>query len=128
MPTIYLLFMTRYYWKCPRHPVDVEKFVMRWRSTIHSHYHYMVDPELQKYFWAIFGFRVHVQSVLLNLINIGYQLLLYHINQVLPMLKIVTIILFWTLQWLDHHEIIRQQDTRSWVWQRLCINYFRNVD
>ena len=36
------------------------------------------------------GFHVHVQPVLLNLINIGYQMF-HHPNQSMPMLEIVTI-------------------------------------
>ena len=38
------------------------------------------------------GFHVHVQPVFINLINIGYQLLLHNINQGMPVLKIVTLI------------------------------------
>ena len=36
------------YWKLPRHPVDAEKFEMRVRNAIFSHYHYRVDPKVVK--------------------------------------------------------------------------------
>ena len=39
----------------------------------------------------LIGFRVHVQPVLLNLINIGYKILINHLNQGMHVLKTVTI-------------------------------------
>ena len=47
--------------------------------------------KLVKAFVRFVELYVHVQPVLINLINIFYQLLLHHINQDIPLLKIVTI-------------------------------------
>ena len=44
---------------------------------------------LVKVFVQFIRFHVHVQSILLNLINIGYQLLLHHLNQGMPVLKLL---------------------------------------
>ena len=44
-----------------------------------------------KAFVRFVGFCLHVQNVLRNLINSGYQQYPYHLNQGMPMLKIVTI-------------------------------------
>ena len=83
--------MTWDYHKFPRHPVAAEKFKMRGRNTIISPYHYKVYPLLGKGVCKFFGFHVRVQSIFLNLINKGYQLLPHHLNQGIPTLKIVTI-------------------------------------
>ena len=83
--------MTWYLQKFPRHPVAAGKFKIGGSNIIVSHYHYRVDTELGKFFLGFFGLHVHIQPVLLNLIQIGYQLLLHHLNQVIPVMKIVTI-------------------------------------
>ena len=41
---------------------------------------------LEKVFVKSAGLNVHVRPVFLNLIKIGYQLLLHHLNQGMPML------------------------------------------
>ena len=42
-------------------------------------------------FVTLVAIHVHVHPVFLNLINIGYQVVLYNINQGMPLLKIDTI-------------------------------------
>ena len=41
-----------------------------------------------KVFVPFVGFHVHFQPMLLNLRNIGYQILIHNLNQGMPMLKI----------------------------------------
>ena len=84
--------------------------------------------KLVKVFVEFFGFHVYVYPVLINLINIGYQLLLHHINEGMPVLKVVTIKNNLTLQWLYNRVIIRQQDTHGWVLQHSCIYYWINFN
>ena len=85
------VYITWDYRKFPSHPFAAENFETRGRNTILSHFRYRVGPELGKGICAIFGFHVYVHPVLLNFINIGHQLLIHHMNQVIPMLKFITI-------------------------------------
>ena len=66
-------------------------FQIRERNALLPRYHFMIDKKNGRGVCDIFLFHVYVQPVLLNLINIGYQILLYHLNQGMPILKIVTI-------------------------------------
>ena len=83
--------MTWDYQRFHRNPVAAERLETRGRNTIILHYHCRVDTELGKLFLVLVGLNVHVHPVFINLINIGYQLLLYNLNQGMPVLKIVTI-------------------------------------
>ena len=95
------------YWKFPRHPVAATKFKMRGRNTLILHYHYRVYPELGKLILILVGFNGHVHPVFINLIKIGYQLLLHNLNQVLPMLKFVILKYYndWTIMELLDNKI-----------------------
>ena len=75
------------YQKFPRNPVDAEKFETRGINTILLYYHYRVDLKLGKCVCAIFGFHVHVQAVLIDLIIISYQIVIHNLNQGIPVLK-----------------------------------------
>ena len=76
--------------KFPRHTVAAEEFKMiemiLFRIIATGLMHNLV-----KVYVPFFGFRVHVQHVLLNLTNIGYQIVLHNLNKVMPVLKVVTI-------------------------------------
>ena len=116
------------YQNFPRHPVASEKFETRGINNILLHYHYRVDPELGKGVCDIFRITCACTSCVskpdkdwLPTIPPPSQPRYSHVD-------FFTINKTWTLQWLDHHETIRQQDTPSWVWKYSCINYFRNVD
>ena len=60
-------------------------------NTTIFHYNYRVDPELGKIIFLFDILNVHVQRVFIDLIKIGYQIVLHHLIQVMLMLEIVTI-------------------------------------
>ena len=49
-------------------------------------------------FVIFFGFHVHVHYVLLNLMKFGYQIVLHHSNQGMPVFKVVIVKNTWTSQ------------------------------
>ena len=83
--------MTWYYWKFPRHPLSVENFKTQQGILFFHVITTGLIQNLVKLFVRLSVLRVYVQAMLTNLINIGYQLFLHHLNQSISMLKIVTI-------------------------------------
>ena len=85
----------------PRHPVDAES--SKWEEEILFFCIIIIGliHNLIKVFLRINGLNMYVQPVLINLINIGYQLYLHHPNQGMPTLKVFTIkkLLNFTMIW-----------------------------
>ena len=102
-PTIIITFKTKIMWNIKRPTclgiigsflvIQLLKKIYKWEEEI-SFFCIIISwliQNLVKVFVPFVGFYVHVQPVFLNLINISIQIFIHHINQFMPVLKIVTI-------------------------------------
>ena len=71
-------------------PVAAESFEMRGSNNLISYYCYGLYPKFGKFFVTFYGFHVYLHTFFINLIDIGYQIVLRNINQGMPVLKIIT--------------------------------------
>ena len=114
------------YWKFPRHPIAAKRFkrigkILSFHIIITGYTQILINV-----FEPSIGFHVHVKPMLLNLINISYQILLHHLNRGMHVVICFSIIKYLNIKTLGGSWNFQTTTTPCIIGQYSCIDSFRS--